>query len=57
MINFSTIAVCTETTDCSSENNQFPNITTGQSNYNTAVGYYAGGTDIITGDSNTILSS
>ena len=57
MTDFSAMAVCTETTNCSSENNQFPNITTGQANYNTAVGYYAGGTDITTGDSNTILGS
>ena len=57
MTDFSAMAVCTETTNCSSENNQFPNITTGQANYNTAFGYYAGGTDITTGDSNTILGS
>ena len=54
---FSALAVCTDTTNCSSENNQFPNITTGQANYNTALGYYAGGTDMTTGDSNTILGS
>ena len=57
MTDFSAMAVCTETSNCSSENNQFPNITTGQANYNTAHGYYAGGTDITTGDSNTILGS
>ncbi|MDC0227998.1 hypothetical protein OAK51_05815 [Alphaproteobacteria bacterium] len=57
MTDFSAMAVCTETTNCSSENNQFPNITTGQANYNTALGYFAGGTDITTGDSNTILGS
>ena len=34
MTDFSAKAVCTETTNCSSENNQFPNITTGQANYN-----------------------
>jgi hypothetical protein len=57
LTDFSVIAACTETTNCSSENNQFPNITTGQANYNTAHGYHAGGMDITTGDSNTVVGS
>ena len=43
---FSVIAACTETSNCSSESNQFPDITTGQANYNTAHGYHAAGMDI-----------
>lgn len=52
---FSVIAACTETTNCSSESNQFPDITTGQALYNTAHGYHAAGMDITTGDANTVV--
>jgi hypothetical protein len=52
---FSVIAACTETTNCSSETNQFPDITTGQANYNTAHGYHTAGMDITTGDGNTVV--
>ena len=55
LTDFSALAVCTETTNCSSENNQFPDITTGQSNYNTAHGYHNLGMDITSGDANTVV--
>ena len=55
LTDFSAIASCTETTNCSSESNQFPDITTGEANYNTAHGYHATGMDITTGDGNTVV--
>ena len=57
MIDISALAVCTETTNCSSENNQFPEITTGQANYNTAHGYHSDGMNITSGDYNTTVGS
>ena len=57
MIDFSAYATCTETTNCSSESNQFPDITTGQANYNTAHGYHAAGMDITSGDANTVTGN
>ena len=57
MIDFSAYATCTETTNCSSENNQFPDIISGQANYNTAHGYHAAGMDITSGDANSVVGN
>ena len=52
-------ATCTETSNCGSDSGAgggvFPDITTGQATYNTAHGYHAMGTEITTGDANTII--
>ena len=60
MTDFSAYATCTETDNCGSDSGAeggdvFPDITTGQANFNTAHGYHAMGTEITTGDANTIV--
>ena len=57
---FSAYAACTETDNCGSDSGAaggavFPDITTGEANYNTAHGYHAAGMDLTTGDSNTVV--
>jgi len=55
---YSAYATCTENTNCGSDSGQisvFPDITTGEANYNTAHGYHIAGMDITTGDANTVL--
>jgi len=55
---YSAYATCTETSNCGSDSGQasiFPDITTGEANYNTAHGYHSAGMDITTGDANTVL--
>ena len=50
MTDFSAYATCTETDNCGSDSGAaggsvFPDITSGQANYNTAYGYRAAGMD------------
>ncbi len=54
---FSAYATCTETTNCGADSSVavFPDITTGQANFNTAHGYHNAGMDITTGDANTVV--
>ena len=60
MTDFSAFATCTETDNCGSDSGVeggavFPDITSGQANYNTAYGYRAAGMDLTTGDANTVV--
>ena len=60
MTDFSAYATCTETDNCGSDSGAeggavFPDITTGEANYNTAHGYHAAGMDLTTGDANTVV--
>ena len=60
MTDFSAYATCTETDNCGADSGAgggavFPDITTGEANYNTAHGYHSAGIDITTGDGNTVV--